>query len=43
MTGGLLTSLLGLYFGVRRLKTDLLALIGKLSGRKNATEITRAA
>ncbi len=43
MTGGLMTSLLGLYFGVRRLKTDMMALIRKLSGRKSPDEIPHTA
>lgn len=42
MTGGLATSLLGLYFGLRRLKYDIALLIGKLTGRKER-ELTQTA
>ena len=36
MTGGLCTSLLGLYLGLRRLKYDLVFLFQKFAGRKSA-------
>ncbi|MES2604328.1 MAG: hypothetical protein V4603_05285, partial [Pseudomonadota bacterium] len=42
LTGGLATSLLGLYFGMRRLKTDVVTLIKKMSRKKAAEELTHA-
>ena len=43
MTGGLATSMLGLYFGLRRLKADVKALINKVSRKKNAQELPHVA
>ena len=43
MAGGLATSILALYFSMRRLKLDLAALIRKLAGRKSAQGIQHVA
>lgn len=43
MAGGLVTSMLGLYFGLRRLKADLTALINKVSRKKNTQELPHVA
>lgn len=43
MSGGLATSVLGLYFGLRRLKTDFAGLIGKLSRKKATQELQQIA
>lgn len=43
MTGGLATSLLGLYFGIRRLRADIAQLIGRLTRRKEAQELPHVA
>ena len=43
MTGGLATSLLGLYFGLRRLKYDVAGLVSRLTRRKAAAELSNAA
>lgn len=43
MSGGLAISLLGLYFGVRRLKTDVEWLLGKLTGKKTQQELSQTA
>ena len=43
LSGGLGTSLLGFYFGVRRLKTDIVFLVGKLFRKKIPKDVAHVA